>query len=123
MTEITSTVGVRASARKRVVPAAAIPLATLIALVTVGWEHVYHTMGLGLDASLVGHLLHVLRDTALVWPLALVAATVGLRSRRLTAPLARAAGSSVVLALLLVPAAAIHERIDGAGGGAHHHHE
>jgi hypothetical protein len=106
--------------RKHVLPAGAIRLATLIAVVTVGWEHLYHALTLGLDASASGHLLHVARDAALVWPLALVAATVGLR---LGGPMARAAGASVTMGLLLVPAAVVHERIDGAVAGAHHHHE
>jgi DNA-binding beta-propeller fold protein YncE len=126
MTPLMPTAQVRRSRRKRVVPAAAIPLAALIAFVTVGWEHVYHTVTLGLDDSLGGHLLHVLRDTAMAWPLALVSATVGLRSRRLTTPLTRTLGASVVMGLLLVPSAEIHDRIDGALAGAHHgehHHE
>jgi DNA-binding beta-propeller fold protein YncE len=127
MTQITPTADARKQALRRVVPAAAIPLATLMAFITVGWEHVYHTVVLGVDAPTAGHLLHVLRDTALLWPLALLAATVGLRSRRLTTPLARTVGTSVVMGMLLVPAAEIHERIDGALGGpyqgAHHHEE
>jgi DNA-binding beta-propeller fold protein YncE len=106
--------------RKRVLPAGAIGLATLIALVTVGWEHLYHTLALDLDASSGGHLIHVLRDAALVWPLALLAATVGLRYGR---PMARAAGTSVTMGLLLVPSVEIHERIDRALAGAHHHEE
>jgi DNA-binding beta-propeller fold protein YncE len=107
----------------RRVPPGVIALATLLALVTVGWEHTYHTVAGGLDASLAGHVVHVLRDSVLVWPLALVAALVGLR---FTGPAARTAGMSVVMALLLVPSVEIHERIDGALGGAHeaaHHHE
>ena len=127
MTEITAE-GVRAQrgsprARKRILPAGAMRLATLIALATVGWEHLYHTAALDLDASVAGHLIHVLRDTALVWPLALLATIVGLR---FTGPLARAAGLSVVMGLLLVPSVELHERIDRALGGAHHgahHHE
>ena len=109
--------------RKPILPAGAIRLATLIALATVGWEHLYHTAALDLDASVAGHLMHVLRDTALVWPLALLATIVGLRFTR---PLARAAGVSVVLGLLLVPSVEFHERIDRALSGAHHgahHHE
>src|SRR5215217_3102819 len=101
----------------------AIPLATLIALVTVAWEHTYHAVTLGLDASLADHVLHILRDGVLVWPLALVAALAGLR---FTGPAARAAGASVVMGLLLVPSVEIHERIDGALDGAlegAHHHE
>jgi DNA-binding beta-propeller fold protein YncE len=120
MTQITPTANTRRNKPRRVVWPGALPLATLIALITVGWEHVYHTVALGLDASLAGHLIHVLRDTALVWPLALLAATAGLRFTR---PLTRAVGTSVVFGLLLVPAAEIHERIDGALGGAHHHEE
>jgi DNA-binding beta-propeller fold protein YncE len=127
MTEITAE-GVHAQrgsprARKRILPAGAIRLATLIALATVGWEHLYHTAALDLDASVAGHLIHVLRDTALVWPLALLATIVSLRFTR---PLARAAGMSVVMGLLLVPSVEFHERIDRALGGAHHgahHHE
>jgi DNA-binding beta-propeller fold protein YncE/plastocyanin len=127
MTEITAE-GVHAQrgsprARKRILPAGAIRLATLIALATVGWEHLYHTAALDLDASVAGHLIHVLRDTALVWPLALLATIVGLRFTR---PLARAAGMSVVMGLLLVPSVEFHERIDRALGGVHHgahHHE
>ena len=113
-------------ARRRFLSSGAIRLATLIALITVGFEHAYHTVVLGLDASLAGHLLHVLRDTALVWPLALVATLVGLRFGHLTRPLTRAVGTSAVMGLLLVPSVEIHERIDGALGGAHegaHHHE
>src|SRR5215217_2636654 len=102
----------------------AIPLATLIALVTVAWEHTYHAVTLGLDASLADHVLHILRDGVLVWPLALVAALAGLR---FTGSAARAAGASVVMGLLLVPSVEVHGRIDGAldGGleGAHHHEE
>jgi hypothetical protein len=101
--------------------------ATLLALVTVSFEHAYHTVVLGLDASLAGHLLHVLRDTALMWPLALIATMVGLRFKRLTRPLTRAVGTSVVMGLLLVPAVELHERVDDALGSAHesahHHHE
>ena len=124
MTEITAE-GVHAQrgsprARKRILPPGAIGLATLIALATVGWEHLYHTAAHDLDASAAGHLIHVLRDTALVWPLALLATIVGLRFTR---PLARAAGMSVVMGLLLVPSAEIHGRIDGALSGAHDHHE
>ena len=127
MTEVMAE-GVRAQrgsprARKRILPAGAIRLATLIALATVGWEHLYHTAALDLDASVAGHLIHVLRDTALVWPLALLATIVGLRFTR---PLARAAGMSVVLGLMLVPSVEFHERIDRALGGGHHgarHHE
>ena len=109
--------------RGRVLPVGAIPLATLIALVTVGWEHAYHTVSLGLDESIAGHVVHILRDGALVWPLALIAAVVGLRFKD---PAARAAGTSVVMGLLLLPSVEIHERIDGALSGAHdgaHHHE
>jgi DNA-binding beta-propeller fold protein YncE len=109
--------------RGRALPVGAIPLATLIAFVTVGWEHAYHTVSLGLDESLAGHVVHILRDGALVWPLALIAAVVGLR---FTGTAARAAGTSVVMGLLLVPSVEIHERIDGALSGAHegaHHHE
>jgi DNA-binding beta-propeller fold protein YncE len=123
MTQIWPTPDARRNKRRRVVPAGAIPVATLIALITVGWEHVYHMVALDLHASLGGHLLHVARDTALVWPLALLATIVGLRFAR---PLTRAVGTSVAMALLLVPAAEVHERIDGALGGAHegaHHHE
>jgi DNA-binding beta-propeller fold protein YncE len=108
---------------RHVLPSGAIPLATLIALVTVVWEHAYHTLALGLDASLAGDVVHILRDGVLVWPLALVAAVVGLR---FTGAAARAAGTSVVMGLLLVPSVEIHERIDGVLGGAHegaHHHE
>jgi DNA-binding beta-propeller fold protein YncE/plastocyanin len=123
MTEITP----KATARRKALrpPAAAILLATLIALATVGWEHFYHALALDLDASPAGHLLHVLRDAALVWPLALLGALVGLRWRRLTTPLARTIGTSVAMGLLLVPAAEIHERIDGKLEGAQHahHHE
>jgi DNA-binding beta-propeller fold protein YncE len=105
---------------RRVLPSGAIALATLLALATVGWEHAYHTAAGELDLSLAGHVFHVLRDSALVWPLALVAAVVGLRFTR---PAARAAGVSVVMGLLLVPSVEIHERIDAALGGAHHHEE
>jgi DNA-binding beta-propeller fold protein YncE len=105
---------------RRVLPSGAIALATLLALATVGWEHAYHTAASELDLSLAGHVVHVLRDSALVWPLALVAAMVGLRFTR---PAARAAGVSVVMGLLLVPSVEIHERIDAALGGAHHHEE
>jgi len=108
--------------RGRLLSARAVALATLLALVTVTSEHAYHTVVLGLDASLAGHTIHVVRDTALVWPLALLAAMVGL-SKRLTGPAARAAGTSVVMGLLLLPSAEIHERIDGALDGAHHHEE
>ena len=124
MTEITAE-GVHAQrgsprARKRILPPGAIGLATLIALATVGWEHLYHTAAHEVDASAAGHVIHVLRDTALVWPLALLATIVGLRFTR---PLARAAGMSVVMGLLLVPSVEIHGRIDGALGGAHDHDE
>jgi hypothetical protein len=44
MTQITPTAGARRTALRRVMPPGALPLATLIALVTVGWEHVYHTV-------------------------------------------------------------------------------
>src|SRR5215208_1683421 len=124
MTEITAE-GVHAQrgsprARKRILPPGAIGLATLIALATVGWEHLYHTAAHEVDASAAGHVIHVLRDTALVWPLALLATIVGLLFTR---PLARAAGMSVVMGLLLVPSVEIHGRIDGALGGAHDHDE
>jgi DNA-binding beta-propeller fold protein YncE len=100
--------------------AGTVVVATLVALVTVGWEHLYHTLSLGLDASTGGHLLHVVRDAALLWPLALIAVTMGRRHGR---PPAQAVAASVTLGLLLVPATTIHERIDGAVAGAHHHHE
>jgi DNA-binding beta-propeller fold protein YncE len=115
MTEIMPSVDARRHARKRAVPAAALPVATLIALAVVGLEHAYHTAALELDASPTGHLLHVLRDAALAWPLALLATIVGMRFAR---PLTRTVGTAVTMGLLLVPAAEIHERIDGA-----HHHE
>jgi hypothetical protein len=107
--------------RRQFLPAGAVRLATLIAVVTVGWEHLYHALSLGLDPSAAGgQLFHVARDAALVWPLALLAAAVGLR---LGGPIARIAGVSVTMGVLLVPAAAVHERIDGAAAAAHHHHQ
>jgi len=124
MTEITGG-GINARrgsppARSRILRNGTIRLATLIALVTVGWEHVYHTVALDLDASVGGQLIHVLRDTALVWPLALLATMVG---RRFTRPLTCAAATSGMMGLLLVPSVEIHERIDRALGGAHQHEE
>jgi DNA-binding beta-propeller fold protein YncE len=127
MTEITAG-GVRAlrgspPGRRRGLPKGAIGVATLIALATVSWEHLYHTAALDLEASVGGHLIHVLRDTVLVWPLALLATIV---ARRFTRPLTGAAVMSVLMGLLLVPSVELHERIDGALGGAHHaghHHE
>jgi DNA-binding beta-propeller fold protein YncE len=108
----------------RLLPPGAVRLATLLALATVAFEHAYHTAVLGLDASPGGHVLHVLRDTALVWPLALLATTAG---QRLAGPLTRGVGTSVVMGLLLIPSVEIHERIDRALAGghesAHHHHE
>ena len=98
--------------------ATAIRIATLIAVATVGWEHLYHTLSLGLEASAGGHLLHVLRDATLLWPLALLAAIVALRYQR---PLARAAAAALTMGLLLVPAAEIHQRIDGPAAGHQHH--
>ena len=66
MTQITPIAGARRFSLRGAVPPGAIALVTLIALITVGWEHAYHTAALGLDASPAGHLIHVLRDTALV---------------------------------------------------------
>jgi hypothetical protein len=59
MTQITPTADTRRNKPRRVVSPGTLPVATLIALITVGWEHVYHTVALGLDASLAGHLIHV----------------------------------------------------------------
>src|SRR4051794_4999937 len=86
----------------RLLSKGALLVATLLAIATVGWEYVYHAVDLGLDASPPGHVVHILRDTALLWPLALVATLVGLRFGRFTSPPARAAGTSVVMGLLLV---------------------
>jgi DNA-binding beta-propeller fold protein YncE len=97
-------------------------LALLLAFGVIGWEHVYHSVVLGLgDVTATGHVAHVLRDALLAFPLALVAIVGGLRLGRRFGLLARAALVSVGFGLLLVPSVGVHNATDNALSGEHVH--
>src|SRR5262245_46362254 len=96
--------------------------ASVLAFGVVGWEHLYHTLFLGHSDTVAGHAEHVLRDTALAVPLALVALVGGGWLTRRLSLTAQAVGISLVLGLMLVPATGVHDSIDAALVTAGHHH-
>ncbi|MFL5932021.1 MAG: hypothetical protein ACJ75P_12260, partial [Gaiellaceae bacterium] len=104
-------------------------LASLLAFGVIGWEHAYHAFVLGVaeDHGAGGHVGHVFRDALLAFPIAFIAAGVGLQLGRRFGPTVRAGLISAIFGVLLVPSVRVHEAIDGAlsAGGAHghHHHE
>jgi hypothetical protein len=92
-------------------------LALLLAFGTIGWEHIYHSviLGISVEDSVAGHLGHVLRDGLLALPLALVAVASGLWFGRRLSLLGRAVLVAGVFGLLLVPSAGAHNAIDHLG--------
>jgi DNA-binding beta-propeller fold protein YncE/plastocyanin len=103
-------------------------LALLLAFGTIGWEHIYHSviLGISVEDSVAGHVAHVLRDGLLALPLALVAVASGLWFGRRLSLLGRAALVAGVFGLLLVPSAGAHNAIDHVGAvtvqhAAHQH--
>ena len=104
-------------------------LASLLAFGVIGWEHAYHSVVLGAaeDHGALRHLGHVLRDALLAFPIAFIAAGVGLQLGRRFGPTVRAGLISAIFGVLIVPAVRVHEAIDGAlsAGGAdgHQHHD
>jgi DNA-binding beta-propeller fold protein YncE/plastocyanin len=105
----------------------ALLLASLLAFGVIGWEHAYHSVVLGIgDESAAGHLVHVVRDGLLAFPVALVAVVGGLWLGRRLGLLARAGFVSVGFGLLLVPSVRVHSATDntlsGGPGASHHNH-
>jgi hypothetical protein len=99
-------------------------LASLLAFGVVGWEHAYHSIVLDIGhESAAGHLMHVVRDGLLAFPLAVVAVVGGLWLGRRFGLLARAGFVSVGFGLLLVPSVGVHNTTDSAlsGAVAHNH--
>jgi DNA-binding beta-propeller fold protein YncE len=95
-------------------------LALLLAFGVIGWEHLYHSVVLGLgDENAAGHFAHVLRDGLLAFPLALVAVVGGLWLGRRFGLLARAGSVSVGFGLLLVPSVGVHNATDNALSHGH----
>jgi DNA-binding beta-propeller fold protein YncE len=97
----------------------ALLLASLLAFGVIGWEHIYHSVVVGVaeERGAAAHLEHVLRDGMLVFPIALVAVVVGLQLGRRFGLLVRAGLVSVAFGLLLVPSVRLHDAVDGALSG------
>src|SRR5215217_1972041 len=100
-------------------------LASLLAFGVIAWEHVFHSVILGVTAEQGGHAEHVFRDALLAFPLAAVAVAAGLRIGRRFGPIVRAGFVSAGFGLLLIPSVRVHNTLDGALSGetahAHHH--
>ena len=56
--------------------------ASLLAFGVIAWEHIFHSMILGVTAEHGGHVEHVFRDALLAFPMATVAVAAGLRIGR-----------------------------------------
>jgi plastocyanin/DNA-binding beta-propeller fold protein YncE len=95
-------------------------LASLLAFGVIGWEHAYHSVVLDVGhESAAGHLLHVVRDGLLAFPLALVAGVGGRWLGRRLDLFARAVIVSIGFGLLLVPSVGVHNATDAALSGEH----
>jgi DNA-binding beta-propeller fold protein YncE len=95
-------------------------LASLLAFGVIGWEHAYHSvvLGVGHENGAAGHLVHVVRDGVLAFPLALIAVVGGLWLGRRFGLLARAGIVSVGFGVLLVPSVGVHNATDNTLSGA-----
>jgi YVTN family beta-propeller protein len=91
-------------------------LGLLLAFCVIGWEHTYHSVVLGVaeEHGANAHIGHVLRDSVLVFPIALLAVVAGLRLGRRLGLVARAGLVSAAFGLLLVPSVRLHDIVDEA---------